>query len=33
MRVQGRYWLEYDSVLVAMLAVGMAVVMLLALSI
>ena len=33
MRVQKRYWLEYDAVLVAMLAVGIAVDMLLALSI
>jgi hypothetical protein len=33
MRVQGRSWLEYDSVVVAMLAIGITIVMLLALSI
>jgi hypothetical protein len=33
MRAQGRYWLEYDSVVVAILAVGITIVMLLALSI
>jgi hypothetical protein len=33
MRAQVRYWLEYDSVVVAMLAAGIAIVMLLALSI
>jgi hypothetical protein len=33
MRVQGRSWLEYDSVVAAMLAVGITIAMLLALSI
>jgi hypothetical protein len=33
MRAQGRYWLEYDSVVVAMLAFGITIVMVLALSI
>jgi hypothetical protein len=33
MRLQGRYWLEYDPVVLATLAVGIALVMLLALSI
>jgi hypothetical protein len=33
MRLQGRYWLEYDAVVLGMLAVGVALLMLLALSI
>jgi hypothetical protein len=33
MRLQGRYWLEHDSIVLAMLAVGITIVMLLALSI
>jgi hypothetical protein len=33
MRLQGRYWLEYDAVVLAMLAVGITIVTLLALSI
>jgi hypothetical protein len=33
MRIQGRHWLEHDSIMVAALALGITVVMLLALSI
>jgi hypothetical protein len=33
MRVQGRHWLDYDAIMLAVLAVGIGIVMLVALSI
>jgi hypothetical protein len=33
MRVQGRHWLDYDSVALAVLVIGIGIVMLLALSV